>query len=266
MGGLYSTPLFRSSKIAVNNNPLESVLPIYYTKEELTQSELEAVIKVWGLITSSRAQTFVHSRRLNPQFGFSNCSEYFYELFYEKLLETHPGAKVLFKKNNKRMRQYFIGSFTMLLDSVNDVEKFTRSLVSLAHVHNNIGVKALEYGVVGEVIMNTIHRCCGDEFTDEAKKGWVKVFSRMFDIILPIVVKFEMKACGSLMTTTNGPRPGTLTISVNSNNECQHSRASSIRSTGSNQNNTIHNTCPVEYNNAIPNTSPMDVEQPAVVK
>lgn len=144
MGGLQST--FRSSKVAVkaNKSPVESVLPIYYTKDELTDTELEAVLKVWGLITSSRAETYVHLRRFNPSFGFSNCSEYFYQLFYDKLLDVHPGAKVLFKKDNKRMRQYFVGSFTMLLDSINDVDKFNRTLVSLAHVHNNIGVKAIE--------------------------------------------------------------------------------------------------------------------------
>ncbi len=123
MGGLQST--FRSSRVAVNANksPVETVLPIYYTKDGLTESELEAVLKSWGLITSSKAENYVHLRRFNPQFGFS---------------------KVLFKKDNKRMRQYFIGSFSMLLDSINDTDKFTRTLVSLAHVHNNIGVKAIE--------------------------------------------------------------------------------------------------------------------------
>lgn len=146
MGGLNSTPLsfFRSKKVAVNDDPFERVLPIYYTKQELTEAEFNAAHKAWSLVTSSRASTYVHLKKMNPLFEFSNCSEYFYEIFYERLLEIHPGAKVLFKKNNKRMRQYFIGSFTMLLESVNDVEKFTRSLVGLAHVHNNIGVKALE--------------------------------------------------------------------------------------------------------------------------
>lgn len=89
-------------------------------------------------------------------------------------------------------------------------------------------------GLVGELIMSAIQKCCGDDFTVEARKGWVKLFSRMFDIILPIVVNFEMKNCGELMKDINGSRNSILTVSVTGKRcECPHSAASSIRSTAS---------------------------------
>lgn len=144
MGGLQSSPKFSTRKVAVLNSPVENVLPIYYTKEELTETELEAANKVWNHITSNHAATYVHLKKNDPNFEFTSCADYFYEIFYGQLLDFHPGVKSLFKKGNRRMRQYFIGCFTMMLDFANDVDKFKRSLVSLAYVHNHIGVKAIE--------------------------------------------------------------------------------------------------------------------------
>lgn len=88
--------------------------------------------------------------------------------------------------------------------------------------------------------MSAVQQCCGEEFTNSARKGWVKIFSRMFDIILPIVVTYEMKICGELMTTVGGPRTGPKTISVNrEGGECPiPSAANSLRSNDSNK-------CPV---------------------
>jgi len=86
-------------------------------------------------------------------------------------------------------------------------------------------------GIVGELIMSTLQRCCGDDFTELARIGWVKIFSRMFDIILPIVVNFEVKLCGSLMVSINEPRPGNQTVSsISSNNSCPHSNGNSLMS------------------------------------
>lgn len=147
MGGQLATPfrIFPSfAKTKPEANPLDWILPVYYTKDPLTDRELQAALKAWSSISSNRASNYIQQKRHNPDFPYSTCSEYFYDLFYERLFEVHPNARPLFKKSKKRMRQYFIGSFTMLLDSVTDSEKFTRSLISLAHVHNNIGVKAIE--------------------------------------------------------------------------------------------------------------------------
>jgi len=164
MGGLQSTFKMRANKIAVTNSrgeSIQAVLPVYYTKEELTKAELEAATKVWSWITTSRAATYINLKKNNPKFGFANCSEYFYEIFNEELLDFHPGAKALFKKGNKRMQQNFIGAFTMLLDCIQDDEKFSRSLASLASVHNNIGVKAIECKlIISSHISPFIHFQC----------------------------------------------------------------------------------------------------------
>ena len=80
--------------------------------------------------------------------------------------------------------------------------------------------------------MSAVQQCCGDDFTATAKKGWVKIFSRMFDIILPIVVAFEMKTCGELMMNIDGPRTGPKTISVQREGEGPlRSVSNSLRST-----------------------------------
>jgi len=40
--------------------------------------------------------------------------------------------------------------------------------------------------------MYTIHKCCGDAFDIHARQGWAKLLSRIMDVIIPVVVNFEM--------------------------------------------------------------------------
>ena len=48
-------------------------------------------------------------------------------------------------------------------------------------------------GIVGEIILFTLRKCCGDSFTTAAHYGWAKILSRMLDVILPVVVKYEVE-------------------------------------------------------------------------
>jgi hypothetical protein len=54
------------------------------------------------------------------------------------------------------------------------------------------GVKAIEYGVVGDVLFWSLKICVGTTiFTDAVLAVWVKIFSRMLRTIVPTAVKFE---------------------------------------------------------------------------
>ena len=41
--------------------------------------------------------------------------------------------------------------------------------------------------------MFTIRKCCGTTFTIAAHHGWAKVLSRMLDIIVPVVIRYELE-------------------------------------------------------------------------
>lgn len=120
------------------------VMPIYYTTDALTADERESAMTVWKMISNNKAPNFVAQKRSDPSFTYILCSEYFYDIFFDRLNDVHPGARGLFSKSGQRMRQYFLASITMLLNLMDDAGKFTRTLQHLAQVHNKIGVKAIE--------------------------------------------------------------------------------------------------------------------------
>lgn len=120
------------------------VMPIYYTSEALSVDERESALVAWKMISSNKAPNYLAQKQADPSFPYTLCSEFFYDIFFGRLNDVHPGAQGLFSKSGQRMRQYFLASITMILSLMDDVGKFTRTLQHLAQVHNKIGVKAIE--------------------------------------------------------------------------------------------------------------------------
>ena len=81
-----------------------------------------------------------------------------------------------------------------------DPEKFDDILKNLAKVHNEKkGVKAVEYGIMGEVLMWTLAQVLGpDTFTAQHAKAWVRVYCRMLRIMVPLAVQYEIEDGESL--------------------------------------------------------------------
>eukprot|EP00401_Gymnodinium_catenatum_P081185 CAMPEP_0117528724 /NCGR_PEP_ID=MMETSP0784-20121206/37461_1 /TAXON_ID=39447 /ORGANISM="" /LENGTH=131 /DNA_ID=CAMNT_0005325017 /DNA_START=314 /DNA_END=709 /DNA_ORIENTATION=- len=83
---------------------------------------------------------------------------------------------------------------SLSLSEMQDVIKFEKTLVKLAEIHNERGVKAIEYGVVGEVLFWAIRNVVGSEaYTFEVHQAWVKLYSRMLKTMVPVAVAHELK-------------------------------------------------------------------------
>lgn len=50
---------------------------------------------------------------------------------------------------------------------------------------------AYQYGIVGECLIWTLTRVLGPAFDDKTKIAWVKIYSIMLSIIIPVAVKEE---------------------------------------------------------------------------
>jgi hypothetical protein len=63
---------------------------------------------------------------------------------------------------------------------------------------------------MGEALLYSIRQCTGDACTKEAYMGWVKIFSRMFRTILPVVIRFELhsKELSQQITTKRFQKEG----------------------------------------------------------
>lgn len=134
------------------------VMPLYYTKADLSAEEKEAAMNVWKLIINNRSDHFFAMKEKMQREGetcpYNLCSDYFSEMFYVRLFDTHPSCKGLFANSKMKMRMNFMGIITLLLNAMDeDKNKFVKTLQGMAKVHNIIGVKAVECKLLTSVLI-----------------------------------------------------------------------------------------------------------------
>ena len=63
-----------------------------------------------------------------------------------------------------------------------------------------MGVKAVEYGVIGETLFWTLEKCVGEEaFTVDVHMAWIHVMSRILKTMVPVALKFELERGSSIV-------------------------------------------------------------------
>jgi hypothetical protein len=128
---------------------VDLVMPLYYTKEQITPDELVAAKKLWRMIVNNQSEYFFEFQRELRKAGGTPpelCGEYLLNLWVLRLLDIHPQAKPLFEKVDRtKMRIHFLSMITMLIDCAgDDPEKFKKSLQGLVKAHGVIGVRSCE--------------------------------------------------------------------------------------------------------------------------
>jgi hypothetical protein len=109
--------------------------------------------------------------------------------------------------------RFIVGIQAFMFSALSDPVNFKRQLVGLGKSHAAKGVKAVEYGIIGEVsnslcaIFSSSHgsvfvisyqvffwslqRCLGPFYTDQTHLAWRKLFSAMLVVLVPVAVGCE---------------------------------------------------------------------------
>ena len=88
--------------------------------------------------------------------------------------------------------RFFKSLIEFLFSVTNDTRSFTTKLKLLALSHCRKGVKAVEYGIVGEVLFWSFRRCLGDLYDSATHLAWVRLFSSILAVLIPVVVSYEL--------------------------------------------------------------------------
>lgn len=80
------------------------------------------------------------------------------------------------------------------LEVLNDSSVLSDALTDLAKRHFGYGVIATQYSVVGEVLLWTLGKVLGENFTPDVQLSWLTVYNSMLKIIIPVAVTEERKA------------------------------------------------------------------------
>lgn len=97
-------------------------------------------------------------------------------------------------KNPKRQGVFLTNLFSFIFSSLESQDKFRRVLEELAISHCQKGIKSCEYGIIGEVMFWTLKIVLKSEYSSKVHIAWVKIFSSMLNIILPIAISHELRS------------------------------------------------------------------------
>lgn len=217
MGGSVSTNV---AKIAsgISENASESnitlmLMPIYFTSEPIQPDEKEAALEAWRILSCDESVEFKRMKKEDPKLPCDTCVEYFGQEFYRRLLKVHPTCQPMFTKSTLHQGQLLsrmIGFMVTLMENESLVQ---RELLKLAERHNRIGVRAVEYGLFGEVLFFALKKSLGSEvFNHKAHRGWTKLYSNLLAVILPVVVAHEARQKAELKKALSSSSRDTETI------------------------------------------------------
>ena len=187
------------------------MFPVYYINEPITQDEIQLAKDSWILIVHNKGKLFVDLQAKsgkNDNNTTSNerddddddnapmsCISLFFQTFYSRLFDAHPEAEPMFSSGIKKQGQFLVSMISVSLNLLNDEEKFRKKMIDLADTHNKRGIKANEYGLVGDVLFYSLHQVLGSEvYNKECHRAWVKIFSNMLKHIIPNAVAYEIKS------------------------------------------------------------------------
>ena len=118
------------------------MMPVYYNDKALTSEEYQIAEQAWNLILTDSSKEF-NLRRKDPNFPHPSCIVFFYNSFYTRLFDIHPLARDLFK-DVQSQGKFLVKMISLSLSERADEKRYRQTLIKLAEIHNERGIKAAE--------------------------------------------------------------------------------------------------------------------------
>eukprot|EP01035_Chromulina_nebulosa_P018127 gene18127-23781_t len=174
----------------------EFMKPIYYIHDaQVNQSDIQLAQQSWDIILDDKSPEYLKKKSCNEITAVS-CLTWFYDCFYDRLFDIHPTCRSLFKNNMIVQGKALVKLITTALTMLNDLDNLVPVLINLAKSHTAKGILAYQYSIVGEVLLWTLKFCLGDAYTDNTKMSWLKIYSLMLSVILPVAIEEELISKG----------------------------------------------------------------------
>lgn len=163
MGGAPSTPqklTDKEKKMTLKKTQQEVVklmMPVYYTPETIDATERKYAVDSWNLIVTARSPEYL-AQKSSPDFQYGSCITFFYDSFYKRLFDIHPMCRQLFRKGMQSQGTFLVKMISLSLSELEDPNKFDKTLIKLAEVHFQRGVKAIECKYSYDIII-----CCSSK-------------------------------------------------------------------------------------------------------
>ena len=168
----------------------------------------------WQHIQNDTSEVYL-ARKATPGFEASSCLQWFYDSFYDRLFDVHPAARPLFKNSMIVQGKALVHMISAALSLLDNLPNLVSALQNLAKTHSLKGVLAVQYGIVGEVLLWTLTLCLGGQFDSATSLTWVKIYSVMLSVIIPIAIEEEKNLIEAVRKAeVSGRRSGRIATST----------------------------------------------------
>ncbi len=99
------------------------------------------------------------------------------ELFYGKLFELDPSVRSMFKGDMKEQGRKLMAILNTAVNALDKLDTIVPAVQDMGKRHVDYGVKDEHYDTVGEALIWTLDAGLKDDFTEETKAAWVKVYT-----------------------------------------------------------------------------------------
>jgi hemoglobin-like flavoprotein len=94
------------------------------------------------------------------------------KLFYDRLFETAPQVRPLFKGDMQEQRRKLMAMLGMVVKALPKLEQIIPNVQALGRRHAAYGAAPEHYAVVGEALLWTLRHGLGERFTPEHEAAW----------------------------------------------------------------------------------------------
>jgi hemoglobin-like flavoprotein len=172
------------------------ITPSYFIEDvKICTEELDKAYSMWRLIIFNKTCHFqTLTSAVQSALSTRGSAGFFIFSFDEHLFEvanTDNNHKH-FKAAKIQLGSAIFSLITFCFDFWFDESKWSETMTHFSQLVHSQGIKASAYGLIGQVLFDTLKQCSGDLYTDATHNSWVKFYSRILNHILPTALGYEM--------------------------------------------------------------------------
>ena len=100
-------------------------------------------------------------------------------LFYDRLFETLPEVKPLFRGDMTEQGRKLMATPAVVVNGLNKLDAILPAASALAKRHVGYGVKAAHYAPVGAALLWTLEKGLGPSWTPEVAAAWTLAYTTL---------------------------------------------------------------------------------------
>lgn len=101
------------------------------------------------------------------------------QIFYRLLFEMDPTVRALFKSDMRSQEEKLVQMLDFCISHLDHLDTILPALRDLGRRHEQYGITAQQYPVVGRALLATLESQLGPSFTDEVRAAWVESYSTL---------------------------------------------------------------------------------------